>query len=181
MFTLESPDMFQALLDLPDRHFIVIRLQCLGGSGAGKHHQELRPKLLQRPGQFLTLGMFADEVKYRQVAFGIPYHPVVILKVQQADVAMMVLQGFELELRAIFGLELESFVAAIVGRDVLVEPCAVVIKEASMAEGPFAIRATLRVHLEQAQIQPKLDLLAPVLRLEPAGDHLAGLVLPLLQ
>ena len=50
-----------------------------------------------------------------------------------------------------------------------------------MAERPFAIRPPLRVHLEQAEIQPELDLLATVLRFEPAGDHLAWLVLPLVQ
>ena len=67
------------------------------------------------------------------------------------------------------------------GRDVLVQPRAVVLKEGRMAERPLAIRPALRVHLQQAQIEPKLDFLAPVLRFEPAGDHLARLVLPLVQ
>ena len=181
VLTLESPDVFQPLLDLADGHFIVIGIERLRCPGASEHHQELRAKLVQRPGQFLAFGVFADEVKHRQVTLGIPYHRGVIFEVQQADVAMMVLQGFELELGAIFGLELETFVAAIMGRDVLEQPCAVVTKEASMSERPLAIGAAFRVHLEQAQIQAKLDLLAPVLGLEPAGDHLAGLVLPLVQ
>ncbi len=125
--------------------------------------------------------MFTDELKHREVALGIPYHPGVILQVQEADVAMMVLQGFQLESRAVFRLKLESFVAAIVGGDVFVEPGAVVFQEAITAEGPLAIWPPLRVHLKQAQIQPKLDLLAPVLRFELTGDHLAGLIFPAAQ
>ena len=65
---------------------------------------------------------------------------------------MMILQGFELEPGAIFRLELETLVAAVVGRDVLVEPRAVVLEEGGMAEGPLAIRPALGVHLQQAQI-----------------------------
>jgi hypothetical protein len=181
VLALESPNEFQALLDLAYGHLIVIGFERLRGPGASEHHEELGSELVQRPGQFFALGVFADEIKRREVALGIPNYPGVIFQVQQADVAMMVLEGFELELGAIFGLELETIVTAIVGRDVLEQPRAVVIKEGSMAEGPFAIRPAFGVHLEQAQIQAELDLLAAVPGLKPAGDHLAGLVLPLVQ
>ena len=50
-----------------------------------------------------------------------------------------------------------------------------------MAEGPSAIRPALRVHLQQPQIDAKLNLFPPVLRLEPAHYNLARLVIPLVQ
>ena len=42
---------------------------------------------------------------------------------------MMILQGFELEPGAIFRVELETLVAAVVGRNVLVQPRPVVLKQ----------------------------------------------------
>lgn len=104
MLTLERPDVLQAFFNVLDCHCIVIGFERLRGPGAGEDHQELGPELLEGPGQDLVLGVFADEVKDGQVAFGIAYHGGVIFEVEQADVAMMVLQGFELELGAIFGL-----------------------------------------------------------------------------
>ena len=50
-----------------------------------------------------------------------------------------------------------------------------------MAEGPSAIRPALRIHLQQPQIDAKLDLLPPVLRFEPAHHNLTRLVIPLVQ
>ena len=94
---------------------------------------------------------------------------------------MVILQGFELEPGAIFRLQLEPLVAAVVGRDVLVQPRAVILKQGRMAVGPLAVRPALRVHLQQAQIDAKLDFLAPVLGFEPAHNHLARLVVPLVQ
>ena len=50
-----------------------------------------------------------------------------------------------------------------------------------MAGRPLAIGPALRIHLQQAQIHAKLDLLAPVLGFEPAHDNLTRLVIPLVQ
>ena len=102
MLVVKGANLLQALFDLLNGHRVVIDLQRLRRPGAGEHHQELRSKLLQRPGQFLALGVLADKVEDRQVAFGVADHRGVILQLQQADVAMMILEGFELEPGAIF-------------------------------------------------------------------------------
>jgi hypothetical protein len=50
-----------------------------------------------------------------------------------------------------------------------------------MTHGPFAIRPAFGVHLQEPQIDPELDLLDPILGLEPAHHDLARLVFPVLQ
>ena len=50
-----------------------------------------------------------------------------------------------------------------------------------MTERAFAIGPPFSIHLEQAEIHPKLDLLLAVFRLKAADDNLAGLVFPGLQ
>jgi hypothetical protein len=94
---------------------------------------------------------------------------------------MVILQGFELEPGAIFGLQLETRVAAVVSADVPVQPRAVMLEERRIAGGPLAIRPALCVHLQQAQIDAKLDFLAPVLCFETAHDNLTRLIVPLVQ
>ena len=92
----------QPLFDLLDGQRVVLDLQRLRPAGARQDHQELGPELLERPRQFLALGVLADKVEYRQVALGVPDHAGVIFQLQQADVPVMVLQGFELEPGAVF-------------------------------------------------------------------------------
>ena len=123
--------------------------------------------------------MFADEVEDGEVAFGVAYDAGMIFQLQQADVAMMILQGLELEPGTIFGFQLKTFVAAVVSGNVLVKPRAVIIKERGMAEGSLAIRPPIRIHLQQAQIHSKLDLFLAVPGSEFPDDNLSRLVFPL--
>ena len=181
MLLEKRADLLQPRFDLLDRRRIVIGLQRLRRPRPGQHHQELRAKLLQRPGQFLALRVLGDKVKYGQVAFRIPDHAGIILQLEQADVAVMILQGFELKPGAILPPQFEAFVAAVVRRNVFVEPRPIVFEQGSMAERPLAIGPPLHIHLQQAQIQPKLNPLTPVLRFEPARNHLTRLILPLVQ
>ena len=50
-----------------------------------------------------------------------------------------------------------------------------------MAEGPFAIRPSFGIHLQQPQVHPELDLLQPILAAELPDDNLAWLIIPLIQ
>src|SRR5437879_11616299 len=56
-----------------------------------------------------------------------------------------------------------------------------VLEQGRMAEGPLAIRTALRIHLQQTEIHPKLELFLAIFGLESADDHLSGLIIPLVQ
>ena len=73
--------------------------------------------------------MVADEIKDGEVASGVALDPGIVAQLEQADVTMMILQRLELKLRAILGLQFKALVAAVVSRQVLVEPVSVVIEE----------------------------------------------------
>ena len=104
--------------------------------------------MLEGPGHFLVLGVLGDKVKDRQVAPSIPDHRGVIPQLQEADIAMMILERFELEPGAVLHVELEPLVAAVVRRHVLLQPRPVVFENRCMAERPLAVRTPLGVHLE---------------------------------
>jgi len=93
----------------------------------------------------------------------------------------VVLQCLELQLGAIFGFELESFIAAIVGSDMFVESRLVIFKKRGVTERPFAIRSPFYIHLQKAQVHAELDLFFSVLALELSDDNVTRLVIPLRQ
>src|SRR6185437_11365265 len=100
---------------------------------------------------------------------------------EEADIAVMILQGLKLELRAILGGEPEAIVAAFIGRQMLVQPGLVVIEERIMAEGTLAIGPAFGVHLQQAEIDTQLDFFLAVLALEFPDNNLSGFVRPVLE
>ena len=77
------------------------------------HHQELRPELLQRPGQFLRFGVLLNQVKDLQVACRIPHHPPRSPSIEKANVAMMELNGFLLQPGAFFRAQFKTVIAAV--------------------------------------------------------------------
>jgi hypothetical protein len=158
---------------------IVVRLDGSAGHGAGADEDELRPELQERPGDVLALGVFLDEIKDGDVAVGVLDDAGEILQLQEAVVAVVVLEGLELELGAILGLEME--LAGGVGGEVLEELGLVIIIDGRMAERAFAIGPALGVHLEDAEIDAELDFLDAVLARKFPDNHLAGLVIPLLE
>ncbi len=125
--------------------------------------------------------MLSDEIENGQVAFRVPDDRRIILQLQQADIAMVELDGFHLQLRTILGFELKALITAFMGRDVFVETGLVVLEERRMAEGPLAVRTTLSIHLQQTEIHPKLELFLAIFGFESADDHLSGLIIPLVQ
>ena len=83
-----------------NRHRIIVTLKGLRSLGPRENHQQLRLKLSQRPRQILVGGVFAHEFKHGQIPLGVTDHACVILQLQQADITVVVLEGFELEFRA---------------------------------------------------------------------------------
>src|SRR6266581_8544877 len=53
MLPVKSPDLVEAVLDHLDGFAMTILAQCQHALGADSHHQQLRRKLLQRPGEFV--------------------------------------------------------------------------------------------------------------------------------
>ena len=78
---------------------------------------------------------------------------------------MMILQRLDLQLRAVIRSQPETFIAAIVCREVLVQFRLVIIKQRIMAKRPFAIRTAFGVHFQQAEIDPQLNFLLAVFAL----------------
>src|SRR5207253_5209434 len=135
-----------------------------------------RLKLLKRPREILGAGMFADEIKYFQIALGIADHGREIAQFQQANVAVMILQRFDLELGAILRRELKFLIAAGMSGDVLAEFGLKIFEQRSVAERTFAIGPAFGVHLEDAEINPKLDFFHAIVAREFAHGNFSGLI-----
>src|SRR5712691_8588709 len=181
MLAIKTANLFETVFDMLDGHGMILRAQRLRTTSAGQDHQQLRLELAKRPRQLFRLGMFAHEIKDRQIAFCVPDDGRIIFQLQQANVAMVELDGFHLQLRTILGFELKALITAFMGRDVFVETGLVVLEERRMAEGPLAVRTTLSIHLQQTEIHPKLELFLAIFGFESADDHLSGLIIPLVQ
>ena len=94
---------------------------------------------------------------------------------------MMVLQGLQLKLGAIFRLEPEPGIAPLVAGYVFVKARLVIFVERGIAKRPLPVRPAFGIHLQEAQVYAQLDLLSPILGLEPTDYDLPRLVLPLVQ
>jgi hypothetical protein len=102
-----------------------------------------------------------------------------ILELQEADVAMMKLKCLQLQTGAVLAFQLEGLVRAFVRHPVLFELGEVEIEESGMAERPLAVRTSLRIHLQQAQVHAGSSPDRPCP--ESPHHHLPGLVLILQQ
>src|SRR5262249_28249815 len=101
MFAIEVSNLLEGFFYLLNRQGVVLGFKSLGTAGSGKNHQELGLKLPERPGQLLRFGVLGYELKDRQIPFGVADNRWIILQLQQANIAMMILNGFHLELCAI--------------------------------------------------------------------------------
>ena len=50
-----------------------------------------------------------------------------------------------------------------------------------MPKRALAIRASFGIHLQEAEIDPQLDLVLPIFGFEPSDDNLSRLIIPLVQ
>jgi hypothetical protein len=74
----------------------------------------LGTKVLKRPRQFVGAGVFFDEFKNAQVPFCIDDDALEILQLEEANIAVMILDDLLLEPSAILSAQAESFVVAVV-------------------------------------------------------------------
>src|SRR3982750_4495679 len=79
-----------------------------GSLGAGIHHEDVRTKLLQAPGEILAICVVVDESKKVQIPLCIAHNAFEIVNLKQAQVTMIILDSFLLELRALLRSELVS-------------------------------------------------------------------------
>src|SRR5205814_4466348 len=130
---------FDASFDLFNRAAKILLAQPQGGLGPGLHHQDLRTKLLQGPNEFIRLGMCLDEIEYGQIAVGVADDALVVLELQEADVAMVVLESFELYFGDFFARKGEIVVASVMFGFVLAELILLMFVERGGAEGTLSI------------------------------------------
>ena len=109
--------------------------------------------MLEVPDQFLPFAVFIDEGKEIEVALGIANHALKILDLKKAQIAVVILDAFLLQLAALLGGEFVFF-AAFGGPD----GAALVINELGLAiVRTLAIGPAFHLHLEEAEVDPKLQ------------------------
>src|SRR6185437_16362738 len=136
---VKIPDLVQTVANGLDGLLVFVVAQRLHAPGPYAHHQQLRTELLEGPREFVRLGVFVDKREHGQVALGVTDDSGVILQLKQTDVAVVILNGLLLQLRAVVGFEREAFVAGAVNPPVLFEFRLVMLEEGFMAEGPLAV------------------------------------------
>ena len=93
----------------------------------------------------------------------------------------MKLNGLLLEFGAVLSVELECFVVAIMGVEVLLQPGSEMLVESFVSERFFAIRATESIHLEQTEVNAKLNFFLTVFAFEAPNNYLPCLVFPVVE
>src|SRR5436190_17519459 len=99
----------------------MLGLELLGGDGARPDHQDLRAELLEGPGELFAFGILLDKIKELKISVGVADDRVEVFQLQQADETVVILEGLELEARAIFGVQGEVFFGGGLLRQVEIE------------------------------------------------------------
>ena len=73
-----------------------------GGFGARAHHEHIRPELLHAPGKFFPIGVLGDKSEKIEITLRVAHHAREIVDLKQAQIAMVILDAFLLELGALF-------------------------------------------------------------------------------
>src|SRR5689334_14907983 len=96
IFLVKFANLLDAGFDFRHGSGEIVFGQAQGRLGAGLDHEDLGPKLLQRPDQLVGIGVFLDKIEYLEVAIGIAHHPFVVFQLEETNIAMMILENFEL-------------------------------------------------------------------------------------
>lgn len=120
------------------------------------------------------------EAKDLQVADTIALDGGVVLELEEANVPVMVLDGFLLKSSTLLRSQGEIWILTVSTGRCLLGAFAIEVEPRLVAHGLLAVGTAFHVHLEDSQINPQLDLLA-VLALKSARHHLTRLVVPVLQ
>src|SRR4051794_9760432 len=173
----ERLDLRQALLDGVQRLAVAALLYHQRRPGAGVHHRDVRAVLLQHQPVLLVGGELAAEVQHPQVAGRVPHHAAEFLQHEQAQVAVVVHHRLLPQRLAVgagdLEAELRAVAAAVVGQLVFE-----VVQQRLAPVRPYAVGAADQLHLEQAQVQPHLELRPAVQAVDLADVDRAGLVIP---
>ena len=79
--------------------------------GARVHHEDVGTKLLEAPDDVFAFGMRDDKVKKIEVALRVANHAQEIVDLKEAEVAVIILDAFLLQLGALLRGELVGFAA----------------------------------------------------------------------
>src|SRR5438105_10147861 len=126
--------------------------------GSRVHHQHVRPKLLEGPGELVSLGVSIDKIEELQVALSIADDAVEIVNLKQTQIAVVILNPFLLELGALFRGERVILTAGLRARG-----AELMIREKGFATvRPHTVGPAAQFHLKHAEINPELQFLAAI-------------------
>ena len=91
---------------------------------------------------------------------------------------MVILENLELESATVVFGEGETIIGIVILRHVFLEPILEQLQQGGMTGGTFPVGSPGGIHLEEAEIHPKLDFFDAVLGRESSDHHLPGLVIP---
>ena len=149
---------------------VVLGLEGGHGPGPRLHHHRVGQVLLEVPLDLVAVGVLMDEVEDGQVVAGVALDPLVVLQVEQGQVALVVLPGLLEEVLAALLVELG---AALGGRSGPVgQGLAEVVQEGLGPVGAVSVGTAADLELENPHVDADLDLLRPVPGGDPAGDEL---------
>jgi len=94
-----------------------------------------------------------------------------VLKLKEGQVAVVVLDGFLLEMVASHGIK-DKCVFVVAGLCVFVELVLVIGEPAFKTPGSLAVRASIQVHLQNTQVKSELDFLGAVGSCDESGVDL---------
>src|SRR5947199_1607932 len=148
-----------------------------GSLGPRVHHQDVGPKLLERPGKFVALGVSIDKIEELEIALGVADDAVEIVNLKKAEIAEVILDAFLLELGALFGSEGVILVPGLRTGG----PKLMLSEKRFATVRAHAVRPAGQFHLQHAQIDPELQFLPAVQSKDLAHFDGAVLVRPILQ
>jgi hypothetical protein len=113
---------------------------------------------LETPDHFLAVGMLGHERKQVEVPLGVADDTGEVVDLKQAQVTVIILDAFLLEIVALLGGKLVTFAARLGSLS-----AALVIHQEGLAiVRPLAIRTPGDFHLEDTEVDPKLQFFPPV-------------------
>jgi len=133
--------------------------------------------LLERPGKFVALGVSIDKIEELEIALGVADDAVEIVNLKKAEIAVVILDAFLLELGALFGSEGVILVPGLRTGG----PKLMLSEKRFATVRAHAVRPAGQLHLQHSQIDPELQFLPAVQSKDLAHFDGAVLVRPILQ
>src|SRR5438270_13879429 len=121
--------------------------------------------------------MRVDKIKKIEITLGVAYHSVEIVDLKQAQIAVIILDAFLLELGALFGRELVILIPRFGARGAKL----MISEERFATMRPQTVGTSGQFHLQHAKIDPEMKFLAAIEPKNFAHFDRAILVWPILQ